>query len=144
VNAILSGPMFEASTSALFKSLCGRHGAHYNVFECVHGMGALRHVFPDGEANDLNFCLFSTSGVHGSYTTIEKAEKAFNKKTREEWEFEVTFLIVHPRLVCLRYGNCTPQSAEDFAYIKKLRESSLKAVAKIGEMPRAKRRSTKS
>jgi hypothetical protein len=141
MSAILSGPMFEPASSALFKSINGKDGAHYNIFECTDGMVALRQIFPTGEANDLNFCLFSTSGVHGSYSTIEDAERAFRKKKHDEWECEVTFLIVHPRLVCLRYGNCLPQSADDFAYLKKLRETSNKAVLKISPTPRKRRAS---
>lgn len=36
---------------------------------------ALRGMFPDAKADDMNFVLFSTSGVHGTYNTIEEAEK---------------------------------------------------------------------
>ena len=81
-----------------------------------YGMDRLREIFPDGEANQMNFCLFSTSGVHGSYWTIEEVE--LNQSP------EVTFLIVHPRLVAMQYGNVEPKTAEDFAFLKKLRQSS--------------------
>lgn len=65
----------------------------------AHGadaMAALREMFPEGKADDLNFVLFSTSGVHGSYCSIEAAEA--------EPDLGVTFLIVQPRIVGLRYG----------------------------------------
>jgi hypothetical protein len=129
--AELSGPVFERAASALFVSVHKQDGAHYNIFE-AKGMAALRQIFPEGQADEMNFCLFSTSGVHGSYCTIEKAEKAFKKKAHDDWECEVTFLIVQPRLVCLRYGNCQPESLDDFVYLKKLRASSHKVVQKIG------------
>jgi hypothetical protein len=106
--------------------------SHYSVIKIrgEDGMGDLRLMFPDAEADEMNFCLFSTSGVHGSYQTIEEAERLLAAGETEN--AHVTFLIVHPRLVCLRYGNCEPQTPEDFAYLKKLRASSLAAVAGIG------------
>jgi len=87
------------------------------------GMAALRELFPDGKANDLNFCLFSTSGVHGSYCLIEAAEAE---------GCDVTFLVVQPRIVGMRYGICRPSTPDDFAFLKALRESSHKAVCSIG------------
>jgi hypothetical protein len=99
---------------------------YYGVMRLIgDGMGALRTMFPDGEANDMNFVLFSTSGVHGTYCSIEAAEK--------EAGIGVTFLVVHPRIVSLRYGNCEPKTPEDFAFLKKLRESSWRAAGEIGK-----------
>lgn len=34
----------------------------------------LRSVFPDGEADEMNLALFSTSGTHGSYTTSDNQD----------------------------------------------------------------------
>lgn len=129
----LSGPMFEPSKTDLFESTFKKDGAHYNIFSVrdVNGMAALRLIFPDGKANEMNFVLFSTSGVHGMYNSIEEAEKHLKKPT-EETIGSVTFLMVHPRIVCLRYGNCEPQNAEDIKYLKKLRASSWKAALTIG------------
>jgi hypothetical protein len=101
---------------------------HYTTFwlrDDDSGMTALRDMFPDAEADEMNFVLFSTSGVHGSYCTIEEVESDPDRST-------VTFLVVHPRLVTLRYGNCVPQTEDDFSFLKKLRANSHKAVLKIG------------
>lgn len=122
----------------LWRPLHHKESGHYNTFASTpyNGMRGLREMFPDGEANELNFVLFSTSGVHGSYGTIEDAEADFARGNKDEDGDDttptVTFLVVHPRIVTLRYGNCEPQNAEDFAYLKKLRESSWKAVQMIG------------
>lgn len=108
--------------------------AHYSIFRLddgAEGLEALRMMFPDGEANEMNFVLFSTSGVHGSYNTIEDAE-AHLECEDEDSSGEVTFLIVHPRIVSLRYGNCTPQNKDDIEYLKQLRENSMKVIARIG------------
>ena len=129
----LSGPMFEPANDGVFKSLYSKNGAHYNIFSVreENGMAALRSLFPDGEADEMNFCLFSTSGIHGMYTTIEEAAAHLDKPS-EDTSGAVTFLIVQPRIVCMRYGNCEPQNSDDISFLKKLRASSWKAATKIG------------
>lgn len=90
-------------------------------------MAALREMFDDAETNELNFAIFSTSGVHGTYNTIEEAEK-FLKGEDAEGHNEITFLVVHPRLVSLRYSVCNPENQDDIYFLKKLRENSRKSV----------------
>ena len=107
--------------------------AHYSVMRKIKsftGMEALRDMFREGKADELNFVLFSTSGVHGTYTTIEEAERAIHGD--EDASNEVTILIVHPRLVSLRYGTCKPENEEDIEFLKALRESSSSVVRCIG------------
>ena len=111
---------------------------HYSIIRKlseVDGMDALRAMFPDAEANELNFVLFSTSGVHGTYNTIEEAERSLAGEVDEDGDSlcdEITFVIVHPRLVSLRYGVLNPKNQDDIEYLKRLRASSHKAVAGIG------------
>lgn len=133
----VSGPMFEGAESGPWRSTFGKPGAHYNSYYCKgeDGMAALREFLsPDGDrVNEMNFVLFSTSGVHGSYSTIEDAEREILTGKNEDGEpvrypTTVTFLIVQPRICCLRYGNCQPRNAEDIAYLKVLREKSSWAV----------------
>lgn len=107
----------------------------------------LRNMFPKGEANDLNFVLFSTSGVHGSYTTIEEIEQSLIKYGAEPGFMDdasdadvpddycisdLTVLIVHPRLASMRYGNVNV-TLEDVPYLKQLRKSSWEVVQRIGK-----------
>lgn len=101
-------------------------------------MAALRGTFPDAKADELNFVLFSTSGVHGTYNTIEEAER-FLTGADSEGCSKVTFLIVHPRLVAMRYGVCDPANQDDINYLKQLRTSSQEAVAGIGAFVPPKR-----
>jgi hypothetical protein len=116
--------------SDLWKVVSGEAGigAHYTIMCPVaqpeNTMESLRIFFEDG-ANEMNFILFSTSGVHGTYTTIEDAESEPGEA--------VTFLIVQPRIVCLRYGQVVPKTKEDFDYLKKLRQQSWKIVNSIGK-----------
>lgn len=88
-----------------------------NKIETAKAMKTLRDIFPDGEANEYNFVLFSTSGVHGSHCTIEDCETKDDVDT-------VTILIIKPRIVQTNYGNCRPETPEDFEFLKKLRETS--------------------
>ena len=138
MTTFVSGPMFEGSTSGPWTSSLHKSGAHYNIYGCrdENGMAALREFFPDGQANAMNVALFSTSGVHGMYTTIEEAEAAMLRGHKDEDGEDtvpsVTFLIVQPRIVCNRYGNCLPKTADDIAFLKTLRASSWKALLTIG------------
>lgn len=140
--------MFEPARTAVWQNLSGKDGAHYSIFgvgDCDDrgeaGLAGLRAMFPDAQANDMNFVLFSTSGIHGCYTTIEEVESGlikygdepdFDDDAPDDWHGNtVTFLIVHPRIVCLRYGNAKV-TLNDIKFMKDLRASSLAAVAKIG------------
>jgi hypothetical protein len=98
------------------------------------GMQALREMFPDAEANERNCALFSTSGIHGTYNTIEEVEQHL-LNPEDDGYAGVTFLILQPRIVCLRYGVCDPETADDIAFLKKLRDSSHAALAGIGVPP---------
>lgn len=127
----LSGPLFDKGDE--FWRQVHDGGGHYNTFslrESRYGMKALREFFPDGP-DDLNFVLFSTSGIHGSYITIEENEAEREKDA--SWEAETTFVIVQPRLCTIRYGNCSPETKEDFEFLKDLRQRSWDVVQTIGK-----------
>ncbi len=102
----------------------------YNLENPIYGIEALQELFPLGVADSMNFCLFSTSGVHGSYTTIEDIEQ--NLKNPIEESNELTFLVIHPRTVVLRYGRCLIEDEDDIKFLKKLRASSLEHMSMIG------------
>lgn len=142
MTTILSGPMFEPATSTFWRSMHGKEGGHYNTFDLVHpdqGIAALRAFFPDGECNEYNLILFSTSGVHGSYRTIEEAEAELPRfGTIEDgekitWHPEVTFCLIQPRICTIRCGNITVTSKADCDYLRQLRASSAVEFAKIGQ-----------
>jgi hypothetical protein len=128
-----------------FESIFRREGGHYNIFASTNNqeileIEALKEIFPEGKANELNFCLFGTSGVHGSYGSVEGLKQSVEKYGFDEIDDEktvdledyttpwITFLVIHPRLVCLRYGNVRVTSMDDIAYLEKLRDSSAEAV----------------
>lgn len=118
----------------MWKSTSGSIGSHYSVMSLKgSGMDALRAMFPGGKADEMNAVLFSTSGIHGTCNTIEEVEDTLLNRADEGYECsDVTFLVLQPRIVCLRYGNCEPKNADDIAFLKRLRSSSHKALAGIG------------
>lgn len=105
------------------------------------GMRNLKALFPDPykNVNSENFVWFSTSGVHGCYTTIEDIEESLKKYGDEDPDGEpsdwfppiLTTTCVFPRLVSLQYGVVRVR-LEDIHYLKSLREASRKAMCTIG------------
>lgn len=141
--------MFQNSEDEWRKSCFNKQGGHYNIYAMKRDTDRvefLRQVFPEGEANEMNFVLFSTSGVHGTYVTLEEIEHSLTKygEGPQPWDDdeedlgpddhccpEVTFLLVQPRIVGMTYGNVRVTLA-DLPFLKKLRETSWAAVQKVG------------
>jgi len=89
----------------------------------LEGIDHLKRIFPNGEANDLNWCLLSTSGVHGLYTTLDDLEA-----TMEDREvLTITVLVVMPRIVSMLWGHIEI-TKDDLPYLRKLVSSSLKFI----------------
>jgi hypothetical protein len=103
----------------------------------------LDSFFGDGGPNEMNFLLFSTSGIHGSATTLEDCEEELKKPLSEReirddddsgepWPVTVTVLLVQPRIIGLRYGNLTIRNLDDIERLKRYRAASHAVIAKIG------------
>jgi len=89
----------------------------------LEGIEHLKRIFPDGEANDLNWCLLSTSGVHGLYRTLDDLEYSFE----EDEVYSITALVVMPRIVSMLWGHIEI-TKDDVPYLRKLVSSSLKFI----------------
>lgn len=100
------------------------HCRTWRLVDDQQGMAALRAMFPKAEADGDNLVMFSTSGVHGTYLTIEEEQA--------DPCAGVTFLIIKPRLVVTHYGVAHPKTEEDFAFLKKLRATSWTVMSEIG------------
>ena len=124
-----------------------KQGGHYNIYSATHdpvaSITALREWFAnDGSINGMNFLLFSTSGVHGSYTTIDEIAESMSRypdgpPPDGDWpedytDPEITFLIVQPRLVGMTYGLAKIRHADDVAWVRRMQELTAKVVAEIG------------
>lgn len=120
-------PLSGSANTKFWEEASGAEKADYCTWRLIdqkQGLDALKALFPAAEADEMNFVLFSTSGVHGSYQTIEQEQKAPGTG--------VTFMVIHPRLVLTRYGVVYPKSEGDFAFLKKLRATSWKAMTDVG------------
>lgn len=108
---------------------------HYTMTRVAdnEAWATLRARFPDGKADELNVCLFSTSGIHGSYATIEEIEKRLKRKRAAKAGYPLTFLILLPRCVVVEYGNVSVTTLEEVEWLKQLRASSWAALATIGQ-----------
>lgn len=147
---VLGGPMADRADECWRKSNWSKNGAHYNIYSARKdpeaSIVALREWFhDDASVNGMNFILFSTSGVHGCYTTIEEIEASMalypdgppmltgdDDYPDDYTPPEITFLIVQPRIVGMTYGLAKIRNADDVAWVKRMRDLSTKAVAGIG------------
>lgn len=100
---------------------------HYKI-EKLQGIKEIRDIFNDDEEETdwtLNWLVLSTSGVHGSYTTLDKLDFSDGYAC-------ITALIIHPRLVVLRYGEITI-AQDDVPYLRMLVSKSLEGINKSQE-----------
>jgi hypothetical protein len=106
------------------------YDTHWIVAE--DGMKVIRTFFPDAESvSTRNFMLFSTSGIHGSYATIEDIEKRVQAGDNDIL-CELTFIIISPRMVRMIYGTCIPD-IDDIPFLKELRQKSWDIMPSIGK-----------
>jgi hypothetical protein len=99
--------------------------AHYSIGSEIKSMDDLRAIFPTGRADERNWCLLSTSGVHGTYQTLDEAGRV--EDDGHVVPHEITVLVIQPRLVCMRCGHI-PYEPEDEPWLRKLVSSSLAAI----------------
>jgi len=107
------------------------HHTHYTT-QRLESFQDIEEFFPEAEADDLNWFFTGTSGVHGTYTTLEEIEKAWDITDGEQEGYEgrnVTVLIVKPRMVTCVYGDVTIETKEQLSFLKKLAESTKKIIS---------------
>lgn len=133
----LRGAMFEPAINEWRESVHKKSGAHYNVYAFNGRPLKSGEFLKMGFVPDhLNFFLFSTSGVHGSYFTLEEIETAWDITDQDADDYEgreITVLLVQPRTVTLTYGNIEIESLEHLQVLKTIRALSWAVVADIGK-----------
>jgi len=111
------------------------HGGHYTIYahDEDHAMEDIKRVFPTGKANDMNWFIASTSGVHGTYETLDDIEEQLKNPNIEEYGEDyiptLTFQIIMPRMVCVSYGNVQVKNQDDVDYLRGLISSTVNAIA---------------
>lgn len=151
---VLSGPVFERSRDGMIKVMANDEaGAHYSVYhldyrqvapgrveqDSVLGMESFKAFMEGADLNSETFVLYSTSGVHGSYTSLEDIEASLEKFGDMPIDFgdepepdgyrnpDLTVLIIQPRLVCMRCGNVRVTKA-DIPFLKQIRDLTKEVV----------------
>jgi hypothetical protein len=99
---------------------------------------ALRPIFGEGTDYTLNWLFLSTSGVHGTYTTLDK-NLAWDERQNvipHPWPREVTCLVVHPRTCTLRWGELQ-YDEDDETWLREVVGKTLAGVAEsqAGNLP---------
>jgi hypothetical protein len=138
----LPTPLPENSWRKAGSSISSRdpYGCVFQINHNSDSMDALRLMFPNGQADPENWVLFSTGGSHGTYATIEDVEQELAESGTTV--NGLTYIIMHPRIVSMKYGCVHPETPDDIAFLKKLRESSIQAVSTIGQPERGVRNET--
>lgn len=125
LGAVLAG--VGAVVSA--RLVAGRsNGQHYTLWS-IDDIGDVRGVFGDLENVDytLNWLFVGTSGVHGTYLTLDDLDEMLTRPEDDETRHTVTVLIVSPRIVRMEYGDI-PISREDIPYLRECVRKTLAGV----------------
>ena len=79
----------------------------------------LHDFFEDGKGNGMNWLIGSTSGVHGSYKTLDEIENRLKRPRKHPIKHhdKFTILSIQPRLCVLRYGNVVVSTLEQVEWI---------------------------
>lgn len=116
-------------------------GGHYSInwLDEAFAWAWIREKFgPQAQADEYGLVLFSTSGVHGSYMTLDRVVGDWEGARNMPDPTSITFLCVEPRLVRMTYGNLPlspsdPDTPMRLSWLRELARSTIKAVEKIQE-----------
>lgn len=126
-------------------------GSHYT---CNGINGDAMDIIRLLEPNELNWVFLSTSGVHGSYCSLDDIEfrlwDGTDAEVREdecavddpEWTrdttADITVLIVLPRIVATMFGNGVIRTREDVALLRRRVEQTFEGIANLQKGNREK------
>ena len=93
----------------------------------------LKEYFQDDKADEMNMLMGSTSGIHGTSTTLDDLENpAFIALAELDISDDETFtiLIIQPRIVRMTYGTIGIRSKDDINWLRDIITQSIAAFAK--------------
>lgn len=99
---------------------------HYEI-QRLETLEDLWGCFPDDKADEMNWLVLSTSGVHGSCATLDGL---LEKWDDQEYVNAITVLVIQPRLVVLRYGELELHDHEGVERLRRIVTSSVSAIIK--------------
>ena len=100
----------------------------------------LKAHFPQDRADKYNWLLGSTSGIHGSSTTLDNLEDPHFLEENELDPRDIeafTILIIQPRVVRFTYGTVGIRSEDDANWLRGIIIESIAEIAKanLGNVP---------
>lgn len=103
-------------------------------YKCIplDGMDHVRKLFPNGNADSLNWLFLSTSGVNGTFNTLDYIERHWSDDSNY-----VTALVLFPRLCVMYYGEIAITES-DIPYLRNLVDSTIANVIESQEGNRRK------
>jgi hypothetical protein len=109
--------------------------ADFYTVRSIKTMDEVRQFWGDDpHPSEDNWMLGSTSGVHGSYITLDRVEEClrrtcdcFEDSTTQHRQVTFTVLICQPRLVKMVYGD-VPVTLDDLPYLSLIIRRSLTAI----------------
>lgn len=93
---------------------------HYTI-DNLKNIDQVKEIFEDGP-DEMNWLFLSTSGVHGSYETLDDIEA-----DDDNTEHYITMLVVHPRMVWCKYGHLKIER-KDIPWLRVMVTKTIEAV----------------
>lgn len=98
---------------------------HYSVAK-LDDVSDIWTLFPDGDADEMNWLFVGTSGIHGGYETLEDAKLGL--ESGDESECYLTILVVQPRRVRTYYGQIKINDISELEKINRILISTAKVI----------------
>lgn len=92
----------------------------------------LYDLFKNG-VDEFNLIIGSTGGVHGTSFTLDDIEKHWDivdDKDDNYYGRDFTYLVIHPRICVLRYGNIKMRTLDDIRWLRQLITNSVYVLQK--------------
>ena len=110
---------------------------HYQMQE-IGSIEEVRNLFKDMLEEDwtMNWLFLSTSGVHGSYWTLDELEKDWDTMEEDTYRHSIIMLVVLPRICLMAYGEVEIER-EDILWLRVAVERTLQGVraSQEGNLP---------
>lgn len=103
---------------------------HYKVQQ-LESLDHLKEIFKNG-ADELNWLVASTSGIHGGYTKLDDIEQTWELDPEDEKSNgkHITLLVIQPRLCVLKYGEIQIHDKEDIKWLRGIISQSIEMIKK--------------
>jgi len=106
---------------------CGKEYSQLQYYKSISGltMDMIHAIFDDGPDYQLNWLLLSTSGIHGSYLTLDNLEA--DESLWQRGYANITAMVFQPRIVRAIYGEIII-TRDDIDYLRSIVTKSIAGI----------------